>query len=67
VSTNVRVTVLAGGAAYCLSDVETHGHSAYYVGGDVKRLTQLDGANVLTPTILSGPGADAMSVCASLR
>jgi len=66
VSTNVRVTILAGGAAYCLSDVEARGHSAYYVGGAVDRLTLPGGAALLAPTIVRGTGPDAAAVCSSM-
>jgi len=66
VSSNVHVTLLANGAAYCLDDEEAPGHSAYYVGGEVGRLTHLAGAVTLAPTIVHSKTADAASVCRSI-
>jgi len=66
VSPNVHVTVLAHGAAYCLDDEESSGHSAYYIGGAVGRLTHLAGAATLTPMLLHSRTADAGSVCRSV-
>jgi type IV pilus assembly protein PilA len=40
VSPHVHVTVLGGGAAYCLYDDEATGHGAYYIGGDSTQITQ---------------------------
>ena len=63
VSANVGVTVLAGGLAYCLHDVEAPGHSAYYLGGAIRRLTHLGGA---TPYRLTLTSSDAAGVCAAV-
>jgi len=61
VSPRVRVTVLAGGRAYCLDDEEGVGHSAYYVGGE-PRQADLGRIVPFTPTL----STDAAAVCASL-
>ena len=66
VSPNVHVTVLAHGAAYCLDDEEAPGHSAYYIGGLVERLSRLGGAATRTPTLLRSRTADGASVCRSV-
>ena len=43
VSPDVHVTLLAHGRAYCLDD-EEGSHSAYYVGGDIRAIRNLNGA-----------------------
>lgn len=65
VSPHVHVTVLAGGAAYCLHDVESSGHSAYYVGGHVGRVANLGGATPLEATLVHSKIPDASAVCAN--
>ncbi len=66
VSKKVGVTVLAGGRAYCLHDVEARGHSAYYVGGATGLLTHLAGATPYQVTLVHPTAADAAAVCASM-
>ncbi len=66
VSTRVNVTVLAGGAAYCLDDEEAAGHSAYFIGGSVGRLHHLAGAATETATLVRSSSADAAAVCRSV-
>jgi hypothetical protein len=63
VSMKVGVTVLAGGRAYCLHDVEAPGHSAYYVGGATRLLTHLAGATPYQVTLVHSTDADAAAVC----
>ena len=65
VSPHVHVTVLAGGAAFCLDDEETTGHSAYYVGGRVARVANLRGATPLQATLVHSTVPDAAAVCAN--
>lgn len=65
VSAHVHVTVLAGGAAFCLDDEEAAGHSAYFVGGAVGRL-HLGGAATETATLVDSKTADAASICRSI-
>lgn len=67
VSSKVRVTVLAGGRAYCLADVEAPGHSAYYLGGATHALADLAGAVADQVTLVHSTGSDAASVCAAVR
>lgn len=67
VSPNVHVTVLAGGAAFCLDDEEAAGHSAYYVGGSVGRLHRLGGVATLAPTVVDSKTTDAANVCRGIR
>jgi hypothetical protein len=66
VSTKVGVTVLAGGRAYCLHDVEARGHSAYYVGGATGLLTHLAGATPYQVTLVHATDADAAAVCSAI-
>jgi hypothetical protein len=66
VSTKVAVTLLAGGRAYCLHDVEARGHSAYYLGGATRLLTHLAGAAPYRVTLTHSTAADAAAVCASV-
>jgi hypothetical protein len=66
VSTKVGVTVLAGGRAYCLHDVEARGHSAYYVGGATRLLTHLAGATPYQVTLVHSTDADAAAVCSAI-
>jgi hypothetical protein len=66
VSAKVGVTVLAGGRAYCLHDVEGRGHSAYYVGGATRLLTHLGGATPFQVTLVHSTAADAAAVCAAM-
>jgi hypothetical protein len=66
VSRNVGVTVLAGGRAYCLHDVEGSGHSAYYLGGDTHLLTDLAGATPYQVTLVRSTALDAATVCARM-
>jgi hypothetical protein len=66
VSSNVQVAVLAKGAAYCLYDEEAPGHSAYYVGGEVSRLSHLGSAAPLTAVLVHSETADAAAVCRSI-
>ena len=67
VSRNVRVTVLNGGHAYCISDVEAPGHSAYFLGGDAGALTHLAGAVPDQVTLVHSTAADAVALCAAVR
>jgi hypothetical protein len=67
VSPAVHVTVLAGGAAFCLDDEEAPGRSAYYLGGSVGRLHRLGGAAVLAPTAVVSKTTDAADVCRGVR
>lgn len=66
VSPNVHVTVLAKGAAFCLDDEESAGHSAYYVGGQVAKLRHLGGSATLEATLVRSNTADAAAVCRSI-
>ena|SRR5436305_805889 len=66
VSAKVEVTLLAGGRAYCLHDVEAHGHSAYYLGGATRLLTHLAGAAPYRVTLMHSTTADAAAVCAAV-
>jgi len=66
VSPKVHVTVLANGAAYCLDDEESAGHSAYYIGGDVSRLTHVGAAVTLAATLVRSRTTDAAAVCRSV-
>jgi len=65
VSTKVGVTLLAGGRAYCLHDVEARGHSAYYVGGATRLLTHLAGTTPDRVTLTHSTATDAAAVCAA--
>lgn len=64
VSPDVHVTVLAGGRAYCL-DAEQGSSSAYYVGGDVDRIANLNGATPFTVTLVRSQTTTAAAVCAN--
>jgi hypothetical protein len=66
VSSNVHVTVLAKGSAFCLDDEEAAGHSAYFVGGALGRLHHLGGAVPERATLVHSTTADAAAVCRSL-
>lgn len=66
VSTKVGVTLLAGGRAYCLHDVEARGHSAYYVGGATRLLTHLAGATPYQVTLVHSTDADAAAICSAM-
>ncbi|MFL5910052.1 MAG: hypothetical protein ACJ768_05720 [Gaiellaceae bacterium] len=66
VSTKVEVTLLAGGRAYCLHDVEGRGHSAYYLGGATRLLSHLAGAAPYRVTLMHSTAADAAAVCAAV-
>ena len=67
VSSKVAVTVLHGGRAFCISDVEAPGHSAYYVGGDAGVLTHLAGTVPFRVTLVHSTGADAAALCNAVR
>jgi type II secretory pathway pseudopilin PulG len=67
VSSKVAVTVLHGGRAYCISDVEAPGHSAYYLGGNTAALTHLAGAVPWRVTLVHSTGADAAALCTAVR
>lgn len=67
VSSKVAVTVLHGGRAYCISDVEGPGHSAYYLGGDTGVLTHLAGTVPHQVTLVHSTGADAAALCTAVR
>jgi hypothetical protein len=64
ISTKVHVTLLAGGRAYCLDD-EEGGQSAYYVGGAVGRITNLNGATPFAVTLVHSATTTAAAVCAN--
>jgi hypothetical protein len=66
VSTKVEVTLLAGGRAYCLHDVEARGHSAYYVGGATRLLTHLAGATPYQVTLVHSTDVDAAAICSAM-
>jgi hypothetical protein len=66
VSSKVQVTVVAGGRAYCLSDVEARGHSAYYLGGGTGALEPGAGVVPYQVTLVHSPTADAASVCSGI-
>jgi len=65
VSPHVHVTVLAGGAAYCLDDEEGSGHSAYYVGGRVAHVSNLGGAPPFRIVLVHSTLTTAAGVCAN--
>jgi hypothetical protein len=65
VSPKVQATVLAGGRAYCLADVEASGHSAYYLGGNTSRLGTPAGVVPYRVT-LTHSSADGATVCAGI-
>jgi hypothetical protein len=67
VSSKISVTVLAGGRAYCLADVEGPGHSAYYLGGATHALTDLAGAVPDQVTLVHSTSSNAASICAAAR
>jgi hypothetical protein len=67
VSSKIAVTVLHGGKAYCISDVEGPGHSAYYLGGDTGVLTHLAGTVPYQVTLVHSTGADAAALCTAVR
>jgi hypothetical protein len=64
VSPKVHVTVLAGGRAFCLDD-EQGSHSAYYVGGSVGRIANLNGATPFTVTLVRSSTTSAAAICAN--
>jgi hypothetical protein len=64
VSSKVNVTVLAGGKAFCLDDEEASGHSAYYLGGDVASVHNVNGTP-RTVTLVHSTVDDAAAVCAN--
>ena len=66
VSANVHVTVLAGGAAFCLDDEEAPGHSAFYVGGNVGHVSGLGALQPSAATLVHSRTNDAAAVCRSL-
>ncbi|MGH2933987.1 MAG: hypothetical protein ACRDL2_05655 [Gaiellaceae bacterium] len=66
VSPHVHVTVLAGGAAFCLDDVEAPGRSAFYVGGNVARVSGLGAIHPSVATLVHSQAVDAAAVCRSL-
>jgi hypothetical protein len=66
VSAKVQATVLAGGKAYCLADVEGQGHSAYVVGGATSLLHGLAAATPGRITLVHSTSADAASLCAAI-
>jgi hypothetical protein len=67
VSSKVAVTVIHGGKAYCISDVEGPGHSAYYLGGNAGVLTHLAGTVPYRVTLVHSTGADAAALCSAAR
>ncbi len=67
VSSRVAVTVLHGGRAYCISDVEAPGHSAFYLGGDVGLLTDRAGTTPYRVTLVHSTGTDAAALCTAVR
>jgi hypothetical protein len=64
VSPKIHVTVLAGGRAFCLDD-EQGSDSAYYVGGAVGRVTNLNGATPFTVTPVRSSTTSAAAICAN--
>src|SRR5579872_3899937 len=64
VSSKVHVTILAGGKAFCLDDEEAGGHSAYYLGGDVASVHNVNGTP-LSVTLVHSTVDDAAAVCAN--
>jgi hypothetical protein len=64
VSSKVHVTVLAGGRAFCLDDEEGP-HSAYYVGGNVGRIANLNGATPFAVTPVRSSTTTAAAICAN--
>lgn len=67
VSSKVAVTVLNGGRAFCISDVEGAGHSAYFIGGDAGGLTRLAGTVPHRVTLVHSTGTDAAALCTAVR
>jgi hypothetical protein len=67
ISSKVQVAVLESGRAYCISDVETRGHSAYYLGGNAGALTHLAGTVPYHVTLVHSTAADAAALCAAVR
>ena len=67
VSSKVAVTVLHGGRAYCISDVEGPGHSAYYLGGKTGVLTHRAGMIPYAVTLVHSTGSDAAALCSAVR
>ena len=67
VSSNVGVTVLHGGRAYCISDVEAPGHSAYYLGGDVGLLRDRAGTVPYRVTLVHSTDTNASALCTAVR
>jgi hypothetical protein len=66
-SNKVQVAVLGGGHAYCISDVEASGHSAYYLGGSAGTLTHLAGTVPYQVTLVHSTAANAAALCAAVR
>lgn len=64
VSPAVHVTVLAQGRAFCLDD-EEGSRSAYFVGGDVGRIANLNGATPFAVTLVRSATTTAAAVCAN--
>lgn len=64
ISSKVHVTVLAGGRAFCLDD-EEGSHSAYFVGGNVGRVANLNGATPFAVTLVRSSTTTAAAVCAN--
>lgn len=64
ISSRVHVTVLAGGRAFCLDD-EEGSSSAYFVGGNVGRIANLNGARPFTVTLVRSSTTTAAAVCAN--
>jgi hypothetical protein len=64
VSSKVHVTVLAGNRAFCLDD-EEGSRSAYFVGGNVGRIANLNGAKSFAVTVVRSATTTAAAVCAN--
>jgi hypothetical protein len=64
ISARVHATALAGGRAFCLDD-EEGSHSAYYVGGDVARIANLNDATPFTVRLVRSSTMTAAAVCAN--
>jgi hypothetical protein len=59
----VHVTVLAGGAAYCLDDEEGSGHAAYYIGGDGRAAAEAMHAVAFRAVVVHSQTTPANAVC----
>lgn len=64
ISPKVHVTVLAGGRAFCLDDEEGP-RSAYFVGGSVGSISNLNGATPFAVTLVRSSTTTAAAVCAN--